>query len=268
MNYVDTNKNDFDSIPVVPTPPIVTSDDMTDETTTPTANPAPASDPEPITSTAKDDDIDVSVNKGNIARRAIDIYDVTSGDIVNYLQNQLGFTVNCDFDMWSGLNGMGYIRMRLVADAKNVISGAGGKDYVDRFLYNNAAGYKIDERVINVLTPFMYPSSIVDILNNPEYMAFIRDRGIYGERLKELIQYHQLTYNQKANAFFVYLRAERIIDDILTSVKTNKIEGVRNITRVTQTSPGNYCWEVQIARNNSSISDVSIDAIFGTASNK
>lgn len=242
------------------------------ETPTPAPVPAPATGPDPGPDSAPEPtpvvpQIDVSINKGGIVRRAVDVYDVSSGEIIDYLQNQLGFAVKCDFAMWQGFDGMGYIRMRVLLPAKEVMADRVCTNYVDRFLQQNAVAYQVKEDVINVLRPYMYDPSIVDVVNNPEQCKFLSQRGIHGDRLSELLRFSKLTFSPDSNTFYVYLKSEAIIKDMLTSVALNDINGIMNITRVTETTNHNFTWEVSISRNASPINDVPIDAIFANSHN-
>lgn len=209
------------------------------------------------------------INKASIKPIPTDHYIISTNDVVNYLQNQLGFSIGYDFTRWVGVSvDHSYIRMRAIINPKDIVYSAANKDYVDSVLAANAAGIMYKDTVIETLKPFMYPKSITNIRNHPEDLQRIAEYGLYGERLDEVIQYSQLNYCKQADVFRLYLRPERIIVDMLSDPATNKVDGEIVITGTHGTTSETIRWDVEVTKNNAMgvSSDISIDRIFSVKS--
>lgn len=189
-------------------------------------------------------------NKAGIERVPTDTYIISSNDVVEYLQNQLGFTVIADFTRWTGISANhSYVRMRTVFSSKDVIVENKGADYVDRILKDNSAGIRFDENVIKILKPFMYPSNITSIYSHPEDLNRMYQYGLFGERLEEVVKFAKLTFSKENNVFMIYLRPERIIADMLSDPSTNEIDGNMSIVSVHGTNTETLRWEVEVTKN-------------------
>lgn len=208
------------------------------------------------------------INKAGIQPIPADTYSITGGDVIKYLRNQLGFDLaGYDFTRWTGPNAKyGYVRMRVVFYAADLIAKKAHKDYVDRMLEANAAGIAFKKDVIETLEPFMFPASIKDIFAHPEDLEKMARRGIYGERLEEIIQNQSLNLCADTDLFRLYLRPERIIEDMLRDPATNEIDGTFTIMGIHGTTTETIRWEVLVNKGRNSFigdSNISLNALFG-----
>lgn len=206
------------------------------------------------------------INKANIQPIPTDRYNISSSDVIKYLQDQLGFNVAFDFTRWTGVTvDNSYVRMRVVFNPDDIVAKNTSTDYVDRVLADNAAGIQFKDTVINTLKPFMYPETVSDIRNHPEDLQRLFSLGVYNERLTEIIQFSKLNYCREGNVFRLYLRPERIIADMLRDPATNEIDGDMTILSVHGTTSETIRWEVAVTKNKNSFvgsTDLSFDAIF------
>jgi len=209
------------------------------------------------------------VNKAGIQPIPTDHYTITGSEVVKYLQDQLGFGVAFDFTRWTGaVPDLSYVRMRVVFNPKDIVVDSTAKDYVDRKLEEYAAGTKFDSDVIETLKPFMYPEKINECRNNPEDMQRLYMLGILEDRFDEIVRNSKLNYCREANVFRLYLRPERIIEDMLRNPTTNKIDGTMSILGVRGTSSETIRWDVAVTRKPNAFignSELSVDAIFNRA---
>ena len=213
--------------------------------------------------------MEVKVNKAGIQPIPTDNYTITGSEVVKYLQDQLGFGVAFDFTRWTGaVPDLSYVRMRVVFNPKDIVVDSTAKDYVDRKLEEYAAGTKFDADTIEILKPFMYPENINELRNNPEDMQRLYMLGILEDRFDEIVRNSKLNYCREANVFRLYLRPERIIEDMLRNPTTNKIDGTMSILGVRGTSSETIRWDVAITRKPNAFignSELSVDAIFNRA---
>lgn len=204
-------------------------------------------------------------NKGGIKPLPLEIYQITSAKVTDYLQSSvLGFPVGCDFTRWTGISpDHSYVRMRVAIKANDILSRTNSGDYVDTILAKNAAGLTFQDKVIKSLKPYMYPESIVNIRNDHQECERLFQYGLYGERLDEVIANTKLTYCKEADCFKVYLRPERIIADILADPSTNKIDGKMAITAVKGITSETIRWIVEVSQTDTFTGgEISIDKIF------
>ena len=213
--------------------------------------------------------MEVKVNKAGIQPIPTDNYTITGSEVVKYLQDQLGFGVAFDFTRWTGVvPDLSYVRMRVVFNPKDIVVPSDAKDYVDRKLEEYAAGTKFDADTIEILKPFMYPEKINEIRNNPEDMQRLYKLGVLEDRFDEIVRNAKLNYCREANVFRLYLRPERIIEDMLRNPTTNKIDGTMSILGVRGTSSETIRWDVAVTRKPSAFignSELSVEAIFNRA---
>ena len=75
-----------------------------------------------------------NVNKAGVSPIPVQTFNISSNDIVNYLQSQvLGFSIGCDFTRWTGVTpDHSYVRMRAVFVPKDIIETTQTADYVDK----------------------------------------------------------------------------------------------------------------------------------------
>jgi hypothetical protein len=209
------------------------------------------------------------VNKAGIQPIPTDHYTITGSEVVKYLQDQLGFGVAFDFTRWTGaVPDLSYVRMRVVFNPKDIVVDSAAKDYVDRKLEEYAAGTKFDTDTIEILKPFMYPTNINELRNNPEDMQRLYMLGILEDRFDEIVRNTKLNYCREANVFRLYLRPERIIEDMLRNPTTNNIDGTMSILGVRGTSSETIRWDVAVTRKPNAFignSELSVDAIFNRA---
>lgn len=197
------------------------------------------------------------------------VFPITQDRVLQHLQEQLGFALaDCDFTRWTGIStDDSYVRMRCVFNADDIMAKTTAVDYVDRVLAANASGIMFQDHVIETLKPYMYPATIRNVVKNPEALQRLFALGITGPNLEEIIRFSQLTYDSTRKVFAVYLRPERIIEDMLRDMPENKVGGKLVITNVFGTTNGTIRWKVSILINgNQSIdpSELDINQIFQT----
>ena len=205
------------------------------------------------------------MNKANIKPIPTERYVITSSDVIKYLQDQLGFTIACDFTRWTGVSeDHSYVRMRVAFNPDDITAKSTSTDYVERVLSESAAGIRFKDNVINTLRPFMYPKTVGDIANHPDDINRLFQIGLYNERLSEIMRYSKLKYSRESNMFLIYLRPERIIVDMLADPSTNKIDGEMSIIAVHGTTSETIRWEIAVTKNknNFGTTDISMDALF------
>lgn len=207
-------------------------------------------------------------NKANISPIPREEYTISSSDVIKYLQDQLGFTFAADFTRWVGITqDKSYVRMRCVFAPKDIVASTESRDYVDRVLADNAAGLVFKDSVIAELNKFAYPKNIQNIVQHPEVLTRLSQYGVFGDRLRELFQYANMTYSQEAKCFMIYLRPEKIITDMLADPATNKVDGTLAITEVKGTTSETISWNVVISKEaafNFGNGDISIDRVFNS----
>ena len=206
-----------------------------------------------------------TVNKANIKPIPMDRYIITSSEVVKYLQEQLGFNIGADFTRWTGVSAdMSYVRMRVVIAPDDIVAKPATTDIVDKMLAANAAGIEYQDRVINILKPFMYPENVGDLNNHPEDLERLTRIGLYNERLNDIIKFSKLDLCREVNLFRVYLRPERIIADMLADPTTNEIDGDMSITAIHGDTSETIRWEVAVTKNKNNFgpATLSMDRLF------
>lgn len=214
--------------------------------------------------------MNTSTNKAGIKRVPTDTFVISSNDVVNYLENQLGFSIIADFTRWTGISANhSYVRMRVVMSPKDItVDDNKGSNYVKKFLKENASGMQFDKETMDILKPFMYPDNMTSVYNQPEALNRMYQYGLFGERLEEVVKFSKLTYSKETNVFRVYLRPERIIADMLANPATNSIDGNMSIVNVMGTNTETLRWEVEVTKNSNfgSTNPDIIDAVFNNHS--
>lgn len=211
--------------------------------------------------------------KANLKNLPVEHFQVTSSDIVTYLQNQLGFRFDCDFQLWDNRADWEkpmavhkcYVIMRAIFRSEDIRVNDQIQTYVDQVLEDSAAGIRFKDNVINVLKPFMFPENFATVRQNPEKLQQLAEMGIYGDRLERLIRRPGLFYDQQTKRFGLYLRPELIIKDMAADPATNKTDGVMAFGYVSDAS-GNAAaisWGVNLYHGlHANNGGISIDAVF------
>lgn len=140
---------------------------------------------------------------------------IKSDEIIEYLQNKLGFQIYSDFVVWDGLIGRSYdfVLMRVVIPSEHIV------EHGD---ISNLEDMRIKADKYDLIRPYMFDRSMLEsFLHNPENRTTLLIHGIYGYRLNDLIRYSRLQYNKANDAFYVYLRPYEIIFDILSLSRQN-----------------------------------------------
>ena len=207
-------------------------------------------------------------NNANLVPRQKAEFAVSSSDIIRYLEGKLRFKFAAyDFMIWnSAVQGLGYVRMRVVMRPEDVVHIPNTTSFVDKFLAANAVGLEYRDDVMDVLPPFMYPNTIGNLWNDPASLQRLEQQGIYGERLMELVNHHKPVYDKNTNTIGLYIRPEKIISDMLADPDTGRIDGNMVIGRVDgdRSAPTNtVTWHVTISKENSTTTTgIQIDRIF------
>jgi hypothetical protein len=206
-------------------------------------------------------------NKAKIERQKVDRYVISSNQVTSYLQNQLGFPIGADYTRWTGVTANhSYVRMRVgIANKDIVAQQATPTNFVGRVLQENVAGVTFKDVVRDVLKPFMYPENFGPILSDPIKLNEMGIYGLGGNRLDEVIRFSQLAYVQEQKMWRVYLRPEKIIEDMLSDATTGKIDGSFAITGVFGTESDSIRWEVEITKggtSNTELGVISLDKLF------
>lgn len=206
-------------------------------------------------------------NKANIERLQIDRYAISTSMVTSWVQKQLGFPIGADFTRWTGATGNhSYVRMRVGIANKDIVAAQSTPHgFVDRVLQSNAAGTNFKSNVTSVLKKFMYPEDFGPIITNPEILAEMAKYGLYDDRLREVMKFSQLAYVQEQKMWRLFLRPEKIIEDMLSDEGTGNVIGNFKITGVFGTTSDTISWEVEINREmmaNTELGVVSIDRLF------
>jgi len=211
-------------------------------------------------------------NKAGIKRVPIDLYRITPDDVVNYLQNQLGFSVVADFTKWQGISpNHAYVRMRVLLSPNNIAVKSNTSSYIDKVLQENSLGIELSKDVLEILKPFMYPENFSTIYSKQDDLNRLCQQGLFGDRLADVIKNSKLAYSKNHDLFTVYLMPEKIIADMLVDPSTNKIGGNMSITNVVSPENNNtevLRWDVYVSKENDfgSTNPGIIDAVFSNRS--
>ena len=208
------------------------------------------------------------INKGNLKPIPTTKYEIMTGDVVKYLQDQLGFGVCCDFTRWTGVTiDHSYVRMRVVFSPNDIISRSTSRDYVDRVLEQNAAGMMFKDNVIDTLKPYLYPTGMEQLRNHPDVIEKLYKLGVYNERFAEIMRFSTMQYCRDRNVFCIYLRPERIITDMLSDPSTGEVDGKLEIVAVYGTTSDTIKWIVNVTKSTNGMpfgTNISVDAVFNS----
>ena len=205
------------------------------------------------------------VNKAGIEPIPSDRYVISTAQVVQYLQDKLGFGFGFDFTRWVGaVPDNSYVRMRCVFQSSDIIMAANDTDYVTRILNKNSAAIVFKDTVMDVLKPYMYPKIDESLAQDQEALKRMYQMGLFGERLGEVARYSELDYCEQKGVWRLYLAPEKIIVDMLSDPKTGKPNGDLSIITVLGTSSESIRWEVSVSRKTNVLAntDLSVEAVY------
>ena len=198
-------------------------------------------------------------------------YEVSVSDIQRYLEEDiLGFKIACDWERWTGVTAfMGYLRMRVVINPKDIEVADSSNDYVSHVLQKCAIGRTLNKNVVNALKPFMYPQNMnmLYMEQNRDKLRHLNELGVVGPKLDELIRYSQLSLTGNPDTgrqyYRVYLKPEAILFDGLKNADTDKTDGTLYIRRIYGTKQESFRLLVErVLTDNTVTDDLSVDKIF------
>lgn len=217
-----------------------------------------------------------TTTKSGIQELKVQLYNPSQDDVTRYLQNNiLGLKIVTDYERWEGANGNAYIRMRLAINAKDIASDETlGEDLVSRLLRQDGSPYLFKKKVIDAIKPFMFPDNMMNILQMPDVIETLAKKGIHGQNLKKIIQFSkpQFSHDTSGDWFCIYLRPERILEDMVKDPKTDKTAGEFQILSVKGGNATNdgykepISWVAIVDNRKAAVAagnyDVSVDSIF------
>lgn len=214
----------------------------------------------------------VRINKANIQPIPTDVYRISSGQVVEYLQGQLGFCLATSrFEKMPVINPTipPYVIFKAVFHSDDIITKPSSSDYVDRVLRNYAADDRMIGDVYDVLKKYMYqsPEKLAQQFNKPERMMELGSIGISQQALTYLIQYSPVRIHKQSGLTTMCLRAERILFDMVSDPTTGKIDGVGSVMAVDGTADETIRWDIGVTKKKIlqySLDQMSIDAIFNS----
>ena len=214
--------------------------------------------------------------KANLKTLPVEHHIVSSSDVVEYLQNELGFAFDCDFKLldnraeWEKPTTVNkcYVIMRVVFRPEDICVPDSTGDYVDYVLKETGSGRRFKDNVIEQLKPFMFPENMPQARQDPVKLQQFAEMGLYGEDLERLMRRPRLFYDQVNDRFGLYLRPERIIADMCADPATDKIDGVMAFGYVSNSAnnAAAISWGVNVYHGNTVIgtngSGVTVEAVF------
>jgi hypothetical protein len=200
---------------------------------------------------------------------------ISSSQIVQYLQNELGFPFDSDFQLcdtraeWEKpyATEKCYVIMRAVFRPDDICMVDDGSSYVDRVLQSSGSGIKLRDNVYKILEKFMFPKNFRTVMQRPDILQKFANQGIYGPVLDKLVARPGIFCEQTTGYFGVYLRPEEIIKDMLSDEATNKLEGVMRFGHVSgdNKNAAAITWGVNVYLDKrSGLNSVNIEDVFGT----
>lgn len=164
-------------------------------------------------------------------------FKVSTAQLVQYLQNELGFPIDCDFRLHDNRAEFEkplhpektYVLMRAIFKPEDITINAKSDNFIDRHLRAAGAGAQFKSDVIEVLKPFMYDPNTADLRNFPEEIARLQQQGLYGRALEDLMTRPTFFYDSTNNMWGTYLKPEAIIQDMLKNPDTDQPNGAIGI---------------------------------------
>lgn len=210
--------------------------------------------------------------KGNLQELPIKHYVISDSEVKQYLRDQLGgIAFDADFALWDNRAEWEkpaacekcYVIMRAVFDPRDICVTNAKKDFVTTVLESMSADMQFREDVMNALKPFMFPKNMANTKFMPDQLARLASMGITGNRLEELMRRPGLFYDQVNKRFGLYLRPERIIEDMVRDPATNALDGTMSFGYVVSADNGGFIrWGVNVYHSKVAKSGVSIDSVF------
>ena len=218
--------------------------------------------------------------KGNLKSLPIEHYMVSSSEVVEYLQNQLGFPFDADFQIcdnradWEKpvATEKCFVIMRAVFRPEDICVSSQVTNYVDKVLVDAAAGMQFKDTVIDVLKPFMFPENMAARLQqNPDLVRMLAQQGLYGEKLDKIVRNVKPIYDKTLKRFGFYLMPDAIIKDMCKDPASNALDGAIAFGYVSgdgTTNASAITWGVNVYHNSHvALKGVDIDAVFNGAQN-
>lgn len=205
------------------------------------------------------------INKAGIAPIPAKRYNISTGQVVQFLQDQLGFGFGYDFTRWVGITpDNSYVRMRCVFQTSDITIAPTDTDFVTRTLQKNSSAITFKDTVINTLKPYMYPKIDGSVTQDPEAVERMNKLGLRLDRLAEISKYTELDYCEQQGLWRLYLAPEKIITDMLSDPTTGKPDGDLAIIAVLGTSSESIRWEVSVTERTSFVanSDISVESVY------
>ena len=206
---------------------------------------------------------------------------ISTSDVVKHLQDELGFTFDCDFMLWDNraewekpLNtNKCYVIMRATFRPEDIAIKPEANDYVSKTLQAMSTGITFKKDVMDVLEKFMLPKNFAkELRDNPQKQRMFAEMGIFGARLEDLLRRPGLFYDKVNNRFGVYLLPEMIIRDMAADPETGEpFQGLISYGYVSgdNTNAAAISWGVNFyGQSSTGLSGVSIDAVFGIVNSK
>ena len=214
-----------------------------------------------------------TINKANIQPIPTDVYRISSGQVIEYLQNQLGFCLAAsEFIKMPVIDPnryQPYVIFRAVFYSDDVLAKPSSSDYVDRLLGNYATDDRMVGSVHEVLSKYMYPApeKLAQMFSNPELMEKFNKVGISESVLNYLTQYSSIRIHKQSGFTTMCLEVYRILFEMVSDPSTGKIDGVGSIMNVHGTKNETIRWDVGVTKKKMlqySLDQPSIDAIFNS----
>lgn len=224
---MDNNMNTNDIIDVEPTP---VEDNTTDTPVTAATTPNATS---PNTDDTPAGPENVKCGAESIP---VQLFKFSQHDLTTYLQNNiLGIPILTGFERWDGHPGNCYVRMRVAIPAKCLVDTVRvGNAMINRMLQEDGSNYLIRKDILDELKPFMYNQNIRKFLQMPDKLSSLAKKGITPNRLSELAEFSTFKMSKKYDGewYCIYLKAEAIIEDMVSLPSTNRPAGQVSIVSV------------------------------------
>lgn len=230
--------------------------------------------PEPITKPKEDNPMSAPT-RSHLTEIPVKHARISSSDVVAHLQDLLGFGFDCDFILcdnradWEKpmTTNKCYVIMRAVFRPEDITVPTNSSEYVDKVLKATSAGTQYREDVMNTLKPFMFPQNMAAAKQQPEILQRLAEQGVAGNRLEELMRRPNIFYDQVNQRFGLYLRPERIINDIIVRhYGTNGVfNGVMSFGYLAgdNQNAAAITWGINVYENMTNTpSGITIDAVF------
>lgn len=192
--------------------------------------------------------------KGNIDHLPVKLFQITSSDLVNFIQKTdfQGIRITCDFARWTGVAPEhSYVRMRVVFNASDIVdkSVKNDVDYAARTLSRYPGNTVFKKSFADAIKKYGYnPDSILGILNNPAKLGELSDKGLIKDRIAEIAKFATLHEDAERGLYCIYLKPEAIIREMLSDPKDPDNESRKNLKILTVygTTSQTISWFVSV----------------------